>query len=300
VETKKVGRQMRRGQVLVKWAVACVLPIIVGGCAATPRDASLPINDPNEEANRQILAMNQAVLSPVADVIKTVTPRPVHDRLRDFNSNLKEPRIFVNNILQLRFDAALHTVGRFAVNSTFGVGGLVDLASREGLPQESGDFGQTLFVWGVPEGPYVMRPYLGPSTFRDAVGSTVDLFGDPLGMLIGTQVGVAIATASLDATVRLGDLKSAEDASIDFYSFLRSGYYQTRRAQLRESIGLPSDVESPATSLAEAENTAPSDNVLVGSPTSHSGARGNALRPNTKQAGQADQEPTRALALTTR
>ncbi|MGB8892910.1 MAG: VacJ family lipoprotein [Pseudolabrys sp.] len=291
---------MRCGQVLIRWAVACVLPILVGGCAATPRDASLPINDPNEETNRQVLAMNQAVLSPVADVIKTVTPRPVHDRLRDFNSNLKEPRIFVNNILQLRFDAALHTAGRFAMNSTFGLGGLVDLASREGLPQESGDFGQTLFVWGVPEGSYVMRPYLGPSTFRDAVGSTVDLFGDPLGMLMGTQVGVAIATATLDATVRLGDLKSAEDASIDFYSFLRSGYYQTRRAQLRESIGLPSDIESPATSLAEAENSAPSNNASVSSPIPRSGVQDNALRPNTKQAGRADQEPTRALALTTR
>jgi phospholipid-binding lipoprotein MlaA len=291
---------MRRGQVLIRWAAACVLPILVGGCAATPRDASLLINDPNEEANRQILAMNQAVLSPVANVIKTVTPRPVHDRLRDFNTNLKEPRIFVNDILQLRFDAALHTAGRFAMNSTFGLGGFVDLASREGLPQESGDFGQTLFVWGIPEGPYVMRPYLGPSTFRDAVGSTVDLFGDPLGMLMGTQVGVAIVTAGLDATVRLGDFKSAEDASIDFYSFLRSGYYQTRRAQLRESIGLPSDIESPATSLAEAENSAPSNNASVSSPIPRSGARGNALRPNTKQAGRADQEPTRALALTTR
>jgi phospholipid-binding lipoprotein MlaA len=291
---------MRRGQVLVRWALASVLPVLLGACAAVPKDASLPINDPNEEANRQVLAMNQAVLSPVAHVIKTVTPRPVHDRSRDFSSNLKEPRIFVNNILQLRFDAALHTAGRFAMNSTFGLGGLVDLASREGLPQESGDFGQTLFVWGVPEGPYVMRPYLGPSTFRDAVGSTVDLFGDPLGMLIGTQVGVAIATASLDAAVRLGDLKTAEDASIDFYSFLRSSYYQTRRAQLRESIGLPGDIDSPATSLSEIENSAPSSNAPVSSPTSRPVARGNAPRPNTKQAGRVDQEPTRALALTTR
>ena len=234
---------MRRGQGLRQMGDRVLLPILVGACAATPRDASLPINDPNEEANRQILAMNQAVLSPVAEVVKAVTPGPVRDRLHDLNSNLKEPRIFVNNILQLRFDAALHTAGRFAVNSTFGIGGLVDLASREGLPQESGDFGQTLFVWGVSEGPYMMRPYLGPSTFRDAVGSTVDLFGDPLGMLIGTQLGVAIATTSLDAVVRLSDLKSAEDASIDFYSFLRSGYYQTRRAQLREAIGQPNVIE---------------------------------------------------------
>lgn len=291
---------MYRAKGCARLVIAWVLPVLVGACAGTPRDASLPISDPNEQTNRQILEANQAVLRPVAEVVKAVAPGPLHDRLRDLNSNLKEPRIFVNNILQLRFDAALHTAGRFAMNSTFGIGGLVDLATREGLPQESGDFGQTLFVWGVAEGPYVVRPYLGPSTLRDAVGSTVDLFGDPLGLLIGTQVGVAIATASLDATVRLGDLKTAEDASIDFYSFLRSSYYQTRRAQLRESIGLPNDIESPATSLTETENSAPSNNASVGSPIPRSGARDNALRPNTKQTGRADQEPTRELALTTR
>jgi len=291
---------MRRGQVWVRWLIACVLPILVGACAAMPRDASLPINDPNEEANRQVLAMNQKILRPVAEVVKAVTPGPVHDRLHDLNSNLKEPRVFVNNILQLRIDAAFRTAARFAMNSTFGLGGLVDLASREGLPQQSGDFGQTLFVWGVSEGPYMVRPYWGPTTTRDAVGSTVDLFCDPIGWVIGTQLGVAITTASLDTVVRLGQLKAAEDASIDFYSFLRSSYYQTRRAELREAIGLPSVIESPATSLAETDNSAPSNNALVNSPIPRSGARDNALQPNTKQTGRADQEPTRELALTTR
>jgi phospholipid-binding lipoprotein MlaA len=244
--------------------------------------------------------MNQNMLRPVAEVVKAVTPGPVHDRLRDLNSNLKEPRVFVNNVLQLRFDAALHTAGRFAMNSTFGLGGLVDLASREGLPQQSGDFGQTLFVWGVSEGPYMVRPYWGPTTTRDAVGATVDLFCDPIGWMIGTQLGVAITTASLDTVVRLGQLKAAEDASIDFYSFLRSSYYQTRRAELREAVGLPGDIESPATALAETEKPAPSNNASVGSPTRHSDAKGNALRPNTKQTSRADPGPTRELALTTR
>jgi phospholipid-binding lipoprotein MlaA len=240
---------MHRAAGCVRLAIACVLPVLVGACASASRDASLPINDPNEQTNRQLLAANTAVLRPVAEVVKAVTPGPIHDRMHDFNSNLKEPRIFVNDILQGRFEAALHTATRFAMNSTFGGAGFFDIATPEGIPQESGDFGQTLFVWGVSEGPYMVRPYLGPTTLRDAIGSTVDLFGDPLGMLIGTQVGVAIATASLDAAVRLGDLKTAEDASIDFYSFLRSAYYQTRRAQLREALGLPSTVESPATTM---------------------------------------------------
>src|SRR5262245_34073097 len=200
---------MPRGLVWVRWAMICVLPILVGACAATPRDASLPVNDPNERANRQVLAMNQEVLRPVADVVKTVTPKPVHDRLHDMNSNLKEPRIFVNNVLQLRFDAAAKTAARFAMNTTFGIGGLVDLASREGIPQQTGDFGQTLFVWGVSEGPYMVRPYFGPSTTRDAVGDVVDRFGDPVGILFGSQLAMAITTASLDTVDRLGQLKMA-------------------------------------------------------------------------------------------
>ena len=246
---------MLRAQGWVSCSIACGLAALVSACAGTPRDASLPVSDPGEQTNRQILAANQAVLRPAAEVVKAATPGPLRERLRDINSNLKEPRIFLNNVLQLRLEAAAHTAGRFFVNSVFGLGGIVDIATREGLPQESGDFGQTLFVWGVAEGPYIVRPYLGPSTFRDAVGSTVDLFGDPLGLLIGTQVGVAISTATLDAVVRLSELKAAEDSSIDFYSFLRSSYYQTRRAQLREAIGQPSVIDSPATSDLESTPT---------------------------------------------
>jgi len=255
---------MHRVQGWVSCLIACGLAALVSACAGTPRDASLPINDPSEQTNRQILAANQAVLRPAAEVVKAATPAPLRERLRDINSNLKEPRIFLNNVLQLRLNAAAHTAGRFVVNSVFGLGGIVDIATREGLPQESGDFGQTLFVWGVAEGPYIVRPYLGPSTLRDAVGATVDLFGDPLGLLIGTQVGVAISTATLDAVVRLGDLKAAEDASIDFYSFLRSGYYQTRRAQLREAIGQPGVIDSPATSDIDGDPAQGGHHTVVG------------------------------------
>jgi phospholipid-binding lipoprotein MlaA len=287
---------MRRGQAWGRWAITFVLPIIVGACASAPRDAALPIQDPNEEPNRHVLAMNQQVLTPVAEAVKAVVPRPVHDRLHDFNSNLKEPRIFVNNLLQARFDAAGKTAARFAMNTTFGLGGLVDLATREGIPQQSGDFGQTLFAWGVAEGPYMVRPYWGPSTTRDAVGDVVDRFADPLGLMFGTQIGIAITTASLDTVVRLGQLKSAEDASVDFYSFLRSAYYQTRRAELREAVGLPNVVDSPA--LTDPELATPSENASAATPTRHSDAKGNAPRSNTKQTTRVRPEATRALAST--
>src|SRR5215813_10176055 len=291
---------MRLGQAWIRWMIACVLPVLVGACAATPRDASLPIQDPNEEANRQVLAMNQQMLRPVAQVVQAVVPRPVHDRLHDFNSNLKEPRIFVNNLLQARFEAASKTAARFAMNTTFGLGGLVDLAAREGIAQQSGDFGQTLFAWGVSEGPYMVRPYWGPTTTRDAVGDVVDRFGDPVGLLFGTQLGIAITTASLDTVDRLGHLKMAEDASIDFYTFLRSSYYQTRRAELREALGLPDVVDSPATAPDEVAQAVSPKTASVTAPTRRSGVANNAPRASTKKTAQVSPEATRALASTTR
>ena len=245
---------MRRARLCSKWAIAWVAALLVSACASGPRDASLPVSDPNENANRQVLATNQQILGPLSQGVRAALPGPVQERLHDLNSNLKEPRILVNNLLQLRLDAAARTTTRFVVNSTLGIGGLVDLAGRNGIAQQSGDFGQTLFVWGVSEGPYVMSPFMGPSTTRDAVGSVVDMAANPLGWLVGTQIALATtqvavtaSTTTVDAVDRLGQLKTAEDASIDFYSFVRSAYYQTRRAELREAIGLPSVVESPAT-----------------------------------------------------
>jgi phospholipid-binding lipoprotein MlaA len=232
---------------LGRWAAIGLLPLLLGACAGLPRDTSLPLNDPNENMNRSVMAANLEVLRPLSQTVKAVIPGPVHDRLHDLNSHLKEPRILVNNVLQGRVEAAAHTTARFAMNSVFGLGGLVDVASREGLLQESGDFGQTLFVWGVAEGPYVVRPYLGPATLRDSVGSTVDMFTNPLGWLVGPPAVVTVGTTAIDGIDRLGQLKQAEDASIDFYSFVRSSYYQMRRAELREAIGQPGTVDSPAT-----------------------------------------------------
>ena len=261
---------MRRARPWSKWATAWVLALLVSACAGVPRDAALPISDPNEKANREVLAANQRILGPISEGVRAAVPGPVHDRLHDLNANLKEPRILVNNVLQLRFDAAARTTSRFVLNSTLGIGGLVDVAGRNGIAQQSGDFGQTLFVWGVSEGPYVVQPYLGPATLRDAVGSVVDMVANPVGWLVGmqvalttTQVAVTAGTTSVDAVDRLGQLKTAEDASIDFYSFVRSSYYQMRRAELREAVGLPSVIESPATSDIDDDPPDASQSVAV-------------------------------------
>jgi len=229
-------------------ATALSLAALLAACAGAPRDPSLPIDDPNEAFNRKVNAFNQAILHPPATVVKAL-PAPVFDRMRDVDNNLKEPRIFANDILQGRMNAAGITVARFIFNSTFGLGGLFDIAGPGGLPRQTGDFGQTMFVWGVPSGTYTVAPYFGPATQRDAVGGTVDTFADPVGWSLGLfGWDAAFATGGLGATVRLGLLKEAEESSIDFYSFLRSDYYQIRRADLREALGLPAVTESPATS----------------------------------------------------
>lgn len=246
---------MGRADRWVMLTIVCALPALLSACAGVPRDPSMPINDPNEDFNRKVLKLNQVVIDPPANVVKAVVPGQVLNRLSDLDANLKEPRIFGNDILQGRFNAAGITFGRFLFNSTFGLGGLFDVASGGGLPRQTGDFGQTLFVWGVPDGAFVESPYFGPATTRDAFGGLVDTGLDPAGWTLGATLGwgASAGVAGLSAVVHLGQWKEAENASIDFYSFLRSSYYQSRRADLREALGLPPVTESPATASPATE-----------------------------------------------
>src|SRR5919108_1736748 len=131
---------MRRARLCSKWAIAWVAALLVSACASGHRDASLPISDPNEKANRQVLAANQQILGPLSDGVRAAVPGPVHERLHDLNSNLKEPRILVNNLLQLRLDAAARTTTRFVVNSTLGIGGRGGFWGPEGIPPPRGGF----------------------------------------------------------------------------------------------------------------------------------------------------------------
>jgi phospholipid-binding lipoprotein MlaA len=240
---------MRGVERWTKLLSAASLAALVSACAGVPHDASLPITDPNEQFNRGVLHVNQVVLDPPATVIKSV-PGVIRDRFQDLDANLKEPRVFANDVLQGRLNAAGITAGRFIFNSLFGLGGLFDVAAQGGLPPQTGDFGQTLFVWGVPAGSYTVAPYFGPSTQRDGFGGIVDSVGDPVGWVVGgIFIGWpwTIGTGALGAVAHLGQWKQAENSSVDFYSFLRSAYYQQRRAQLREAQGLPPQIESPAT-----------------------------------------------------
>src|SRR5258707_15370558 len=129
---------MRRARPWSKWATGWVTALLVSACAGVPRDAALPISDPNEKANREVLAANQRILGPISEGVRAAVPGPVHDRLHDLNANLKEPRILVNNVLQLRFDAAARTTTRFVLNSTLGIGGLGDVAGAHPTERRRG------------------------------------------------------------------------------------------------------------------------------------------------------------------
>ncbi len=200
-------------------------------------------NDPLEDTNRKIFDFNQAVdrhvLVPVATAYRTVLPEPVRNSLRDFLTNLKEPLVFANDTLQGKFARAKDTVVRFVVNSTIGMGGLVDVAGRWGIPYHEQDLGVTFGVWGIPEGPYLVIPVLGPSNPRDLTGEVAQGFGDPWNILAAdnTLLWVTFLRGGVDGIDQraryLDTLADIERTSLDYYATIRSLYRQRRAALIR-------------------------------------------------------------------
>src|SRR5579872_3529001 len=171
-----------------------LMPLMVilalAACATPPTDPAAlaefkETNDPLEPLNREVFDINlfldRNLLKPVAQAYVAVVPEFGRNAIEHFFYNLGEPVIFANDILQGEFKRADTVVGRFLFNSTFGLGGLLDLASEEGLERQTGDFGQTLYSWGVPDGPYLVLPFFGPSNPRDGIGLGVDGYADPWG-----------------------------------------------------------------------------------------------------------------------
>jgi phospholipid-binding lipoprotein MlaA len=263
--------------------------LMLSGCATQPgnREPSVAeeedFNDPLEDANRAIFDFNQVVdrnvLVPVAKTYRTVLPEPVRDSLRDFLRNLREPLIFANDALQGDFEHAGQTFARFTLNSTLGVGGLIDVAGRWGeLPYHEEDLGLTFGVWGIPEGPYLVVPILGPSTPRDLGGQVAEGFGDPFNRLVtGNPYTlywipfVRGGVAGIDQRSRyIETLADIERTSLDYYATIRSLYRQRRAALIRhekeQNLPPPASFgwnESPATPA----NPAPQAAMVVEVPT---------------------------------
>ena len=225
--------------------------------AAGLPDAPNEVSDPLERMNRSVFERNQrfnhAVVYPVAKAYRNNVPEPVRDSVEAFAGNLTEPLVFANDVLQLRLQAAATTVGRFAINSTLGVAGLFDVATRQNLPHQSGDLGQTLYVWGMRESPYLVLPVIGPTNVRDLIGTTVELAAMlPAGELpageflevLPTQVAstindLGVAGSAASPFTKLGQvdqMEELEENSIDFYAMLRSVVSQKRQAELQEAL----------------------------------------------------------------
>lgn len=233
-----------------------------------PKDvASLPdepqeVSDPLERMNRSTFERNQrfnhAVVYPVANAYHNSVPEPVRNSVEAFASNLSEPMVFANDVVQLRLGAAATTLGRFAVNSTFGVAGLFDVATRQNLPHQSGDLGQTLYVLGMRDSPYLVLPVIGPTNIRDLIGTTVEFAATlPAGGVLPAQIAATVNNLTVVGTVaspftKLGQadqMQELEEGSIDFYSMLRSVVYQKRQAELQEALETSGWTAHPAGSF---------------------------------------------------
>lgn len=225
--------------------------VILAGCAGT--DSSVMgeqgIQDPFEPANRAVFAFNKAVdkavVHPVIKGYRAVVPKPARTGLKNFLRNLKSPIRFANQLLQGDLSGAGTEFVRTSINTMLGAGGLYDLAAHEGIEYEQEDFGQTLGVWGVGHGPYVVLPFFGPSSLRDYVGYAVDAFGDPLRIYAHNidEEGWYYAKVGADYMVLRDDLmdvlEDLEASSIDYYAAVRSTYYQSRASLVRDEAGDP-------------------------------------------------------------
>lgn len=221
--------------------------VFMSGCATTPGGQRLAEKDPLEGFNRSVWGFNRALdtvaLKPATTVYKTVTPTAARRGVRNVFNNADEPLSFINALLQGKVGRAFHTLGRFIVNTTIGVGGLADHATSMGLDEKPEDFGQTLAVWGVNAGPYIVLPLLGPSTLRDGVGFGVEFVGDPARIALRKWSGLtrtqrygitALETIDLRADLMEMGADNVLDTSLDPYATARSAYLQRRTALIND------------------------------------------------------------------
>jgi phospholipid-binding lipoprotein MlaA len=225
-------------------SLAAALLLSLAACATVPDDPAAraefdQINDPLEPMNRSIFDFNMAVdrnaIRPVAEAYRDNIPERVRLAVRNVIDNLKQPVVFGNNVLQGEMTRAGKTAGRFVLNSLMGVGGLFDVATERGYTRQQGDFGQTLFVWGLAEGPYLVLPIFGPSNPRDLTGRVADSFIDPWGPVADEFVFDAsrLVTDGVDERSRyIEELDNIERTSLDFYATIRSLWRQRRTEQL--------------------------------------------------------------------
>jgi phospholipid-binding lipoprotein MlaA len=230
--------------------------LLLGGCASPPRELDAPpesekrpfspleVYDPLESWNRRVYKFNaqadRYVLLPVVDAYKFTVPVVLRDRISDLFNNLKTPIVFANELLQLKFADALASALRFGANTTFGMGGFVDVATPMGLPKFNADFGQTLGFWGVAGGGYLVLPILGPSNYRDVTGTAVDFAAssmvDPLGALSLDSARPEFLTVSVIDARYQQPFRYFQTGSPFEYLLVRFVYTKKREIEIGQSI----------------------------------------------------------------
>ena len=232
--THNFGRKLSR-------LIMLGLAVLMVGCASIPAGVEPSPHDPWEPFNRSVFEFNEGLdtylLKPVVSVYRFILPEFIRDGIYNFFSNYSDLYTALYNLLQGKPGVAFNDLMRVAVNTTMGLGVLLDLATPGGLEKHKEDWGQTLGVWGVPAGPYVVLPFFGPSNVRDTFGTVADLESDYLFRLLpnvglrNSLTGLRVVNAR-NTYYEAGDL--LDGAAIDKYSFVRDAYIQRRQYQINE------------------------------------------------------------------
>ena len=229
---------------LARLTLAVALLASVSGCASVPAGSKPDSRDHFERFNRAIYkfntALDHAILRPVARGYVKVTPRPVRNGVSNFLGNLEYTKTIGNDALQAHFVDFGSDIGRLLVNTTIGIGGIFDPATRFGLEKHDRDFGQTLGKWGLPSGPYLMLPLLGPSDIRDAAGLVPDHFMTIDSLISNQDVQLGLgAVRVIDRRTQLLSFDATVDSAFDPYALVRSVWFQRRDHKVNEDH--PSD-----------------------------------------------------------
>ncbi len=220
--------------------LAALLAVLWVGAAAPSRADSEPVSDPLERMNRGVLWFNDRLdryfLEPVAKGWDWVMPDPVQRSLRKFYDNSRFPITFANNVLQLKANGAASELFRFLINTSVGLGGFFDPATALGLNAYREDFGQTLGYWGVPQGPYLVLPLLGPSNPRDGIGLAVDSAARVYPWFLPFWINAAITAPDLvnRRALNIEMIDEEREAAFDWYIAVRNAYVQLRRNQVHD------------------------------------------------------------------
>jgi phospholipid-binding lipoprotein MlaA len=246
-------------------AFLALAAMLLAGCATVPPGKADP-RDPWEKMNRSTHAFNdaidRAIGKPVAKAYVKVMPRFVRTGISNVFNNLNTINTVVNDVLQGKMKQAGNDSARFLLNTTFGVGGLYDAASAAGLDFNDEDFGQTFGKWGMKSGPYLVLPFLGPSTTRDTFGKLVDQFTYPVTYLEDDSTRFMIRAVSLvDTRAELLDLDAQIDRSYDRYAFIRNAWLQRREFQVTDG-----NVEDPSLELEEGMEEEPAPETEPSTP----------------------------------